>query len=156
MATTDASLTGKYRTRFQTVMQFVEKFFPHGFPKKAHSKMTPRVRFDAIAVGTWRALQIEPTIEFSGPRVPVVDWLWSDDFFAVTTSSASNVTSRIERRCGYRAANEPSFQSSESPPAAPSPFASLFAPASEPPRKNWGLNELALSNDRQIDQTGEK
>ena len=100
-ASTDVSVTDKYRARFQAVMKFVEKFFPHGFTKKAKSTMTPRVRFDAIAVGSWKAIEAEPGLESSGPRIPVEDWLSSDEFMLVTTSSASNVRSKIGNRFDY-------------------------------------------------------
>ncbi len=100
-ANADESITAKYRERFQTVMAFVETFFPHGFTKKAKSTMTPRVRFDAIGVGSWKAIEAQPKLKSSGPGIPVEHWLSSDEFMLVTTSSASNVRSKIENRFDY-------------------------------------------------------
>jgi len=101
LAVEDASLVDQYNNRFQAVMEFVEKFLPHGFTKTPKSIKTPRVRFDALAIGTWLALQSAPDLATSGPRVPVANWLSSDDFLSVTTSSAANVRSKIENRIEY-------------------------------------------------------
>jgi hypothetical protein len=82
-------------------MNFVENHFPNGFRKKSTSGTTPRVRFDAIAVGCWMALSKDKNLQKTGPRNPTTDWLYSDDFFTLTTSSAANVRSRIENRMEY-------------------------------------------------------
>lgn len=100
-ATKRPELLNEYRQGFHDVMRFVQQFFPHGFRKKATSTTTPRVRFDAIAVGTWKALKEDPTLARTGPSIDVEQWLDSDDFFVLTTSSAANVRSRIENRTEY-------------------------------------------------------
>jgi hypothetical protein len=100
-AESDSSLSTRYRERFHKVMGFVEQYFPHGFTKKPRSTKAPRVRFDAIALGTYRALEHTPNLMSSGPLVPLEQWLSSDEFMLVTTSSAANVRSRIENRIAY-------------------------------------------------------
>jgi hypothetical protein len=90
--------TRPYEERFNRVMLFVDKHFPYGFRKNEKSKTTPRVRFDAIAVGTSWALEQKPALK---PKTPVTDWLASEEFFTLTTSSAANVRSRILGRIGY-------------------------------------------------------
>jgi hypothetical protein len=90
-----------YRTRFQRIMGFVEAHFPNGFKKKSAATTTPRGRFDAIGVGVWLAIQEDSTLEETGPKIRVADWLDSDDFFTHTTSSAANVRSRILNRTEY-------------------------------------------------------
>lgn len=97
----DPSLVDLYKARFREVMEFVERYFPNGFTKKPKSTMTPRVRFDAIAIGTWKALEADPALAASGPHIPVVGWLSSEEFKLVTTSSAANVRSKIENRLEY-------------------------------------------------------
>ena len=100
-AENDPSILARYRARFHQVMEFVEKYFPHGFKKKVQSTVTPRVRFDAIAVGSWKALEAAPALMSSGPDLPVNDWLNSDGFILVTTSNAANVLSKIRNRFNY-------------------------------------------------------
>ena len=90
-----------YRDQFHNVMCFVEKFIPQGFAKKPSAKTTPRVRFDALAVGALLAIKEDDGLLQTGPKIAVADWLDSDDFFALTTSSSANVRSRIERRQYY-------------------------------------------------------
>ncbi len=41
----------KMASEFNAMLRFVQAFFPHGFAKTAGAKSTPRVRFEAIAVG---------------------------------------------------------------------------------------------------------
>jgi hypothetical protein len=96
-----SALVSEYETRFKKVMGFVDKYFPFGFAKSKTAKTTPRVRFDAIAVGAWLAIRDNPEILRTGPRIPPDEWLPSDDFFTLTTSSAANVRSRIERRTAF-------------------------------------------------------
>ncbi len=42
-------------------MAFVERVFPHGFRKTENANTTPRVRFEAIAIGSYLALKDHPT-----------------------------------------------------------------------------------------------
>jgi hypothetical protein len=100
-AAANPAILGQYTERFNHVMEFVAKYFPHGFAKKASSTTTPRVRFDAIAIGIDRALRLRPELALTGPEIPVVEWLYSEEFFSLTTSSAANVRSRIENRTEY-------------------------------------------------------
>lgn len=100
-AKVDAQVVTSLRERFDRTMIFVESYFPNGFAKKAKSTATPRVRFDAIAVGVALALERSPLLAQKGPVVPVAQWLGGDGFFVLTTSSAANVRSRILNRTEY-------------------------------------------------------
>lgn len=100
-ALADPRVVEEYRERFHKVMAFVESYFPYGFRKKATSKATPRVRFDAIAVGVWLAARREPQFLRQKPTIDPKEWIVSDDFFELTTSSAANVRSRILNRTEY-------------------------------------------------------
>jgi hypothetical protein len=95
-AEVDPSLVNKYRTRFKSMIVFVETYFPSGFAKNKASKFTPNVRFDSIAVGVAEALRIKPGLT-ANPKC-IQEWLDSDDFFDLTTSSAANVRSKIVGR----------------------------------------------------------
>jgi hypothetical protein len=83
------------RTMFERMVSFVEQYFPNGFTKGSTSKQVPRVRFEAISVGSALALDARNNLT---PRD--MAWLESDDFARLTRTEASNsgprLTSRIE------------------------------------------------------------
>ncbi|QMW01520.1 DUF262 domain-containing protein [Spirosoma foliorum] len=83
------------KAEFERMLTFVDQYFPSGFAKAAKHSRTPRIRFEAISVGTALALRMNPTLS---PKS--VNWLSSADFKKFTTSDASNsrpkVISRIE------------------------------------------------------------
>lgn len=87
---------------FTQVLAFVEKHFEFGFAKKAHHKKTPRVRFEAIAVGAALALAIQPALV----PPPTDRWLTTgtkqlSEFEKLTTSGSSNSRPRVEKRIEY-------------------------------------------------------
>lgn len=86
------------RKRFTRMIEFVDTHFPHGFAKTPTSSFTPNVRFDAIAVGVAMAQGKKSRLV---PANPPEKWLKSDEFFALTTSNAANVRSRIVNRISY-------------------------------------------------------
>lgn len=83
---------------FDTMLAFVNEYFPYGFKKTDSAKSTPRVRFEALAVGTFLALQDNPSLV---PFHDVRTWLDSDDFKAHTTSDASNSKTKVIARIEY-------------------------------------------------------
>ena len=85
-----------YTSDFNAVLTFVEKHFPCGFAKTKTSKITPRVRFEAISVGIALALRIQPDLDVAN-----VDWLKSDEFKRLTTSDASNNQGKLKERIEY-------------------------------------------------------
>lgn len=85
------------RTRWNSVMEFVGKYFPTGFTKSFGSKSTPRVRFDAIAVGSWLALRDKPGLKPEG----VEKWLASPEFREQTGSDAANNRERVIGRIEF-------------------------------------------------------
>lgn len=82
---------------FVKVMEFVNKYFPHGFSKGEKNITTPRVRFDAIAVGVAKALTEAPELKTED----VSNWLESEEFKKFTTSGSANAKSRIEARINF-------------------------------------------------------
>lgn len=86
------------RAKWYQMLEFVESHFPHGFSKSSASRSTPRVRFEAIAVGSARALADNPHpqgIELIG------EWLASEEFKTLTTSDAANNRSRVLARINF-------------------------------------------------------
>jgi len=81
---------------FDKMINFVNNYIPNGFRKTATAKSTPRVRFEALSVGSHLALLEEPELV----PVNVDSWINSDEFIAHTRSDAANskvkVTGRIE------------------------------------------------------------
>jgi uncharacterized protein with ParB-like and HNH nuclease domain len=82
---------------FGRTMEFVAKYFADGFAKSPGSKTTPRVRFEAIAVGVNLALRQEPDL------VPcrIAAWIDSDEFIRHTTTHASNSSPRLRGRIEF-------------------------------------------------------
>lgn len=84
------------RARWISMLEFVQANFANGFTKSAAAKSTPRVRFEAIAVGSALALRETPGLK----PTDVFAWLGGDRFKEMTTSDAANnrerVISRIE------------------------------------------------------------
>ena len=95
-AKSNPQMTDNLLVHFEDVLDFVDKYFPNGFRKSSNAKSTPRVRFEAIAVGVSLALKEEPNLL---PK-NVNEWLVSDKFQKWTETDAannkSNVLGRIE------------------------------------------------------------
>jgi uncharacterized protein with ParB-like and HNH nuclease domain len=85
-----------YKYDFKLMVNFIKKHFPIGFRKDSSSKSTPRVRFEAIAVGVILALKENPNLE-----KPNMDWLESEGFKIQTTSDASNNPDRLKNRIEF-------------------------------------------------------
>ena len=86
----------KLRNNFKTMLSFVEKFFPYGFSKSANSSSTPRVRFEAISVGSFLALQEKPDL-----KPYYMDWLNSLEFDDEVASDGSNNAGRLTSRVNF-------------------------------------------------------
>ncbi len=56
---------------FVRTMNFAENNFPFGFRKSKGAKTTPRVRFEALAVGIALAMQEDPNLKADN----ISDWL---------------------------------------------------------------------------------
>jgi hypothetical protein len=93
----DGTLEQEYRDRFGQTIEFVNRTFPHGFRKTSKGKATPRARFEAIAIGSWLALQSRPDLS---PQ-PVSQWLDSAEFKAVTGSDGANAVARLRERMDF-------------------------------------------------------
>lgn len=86
----------KFKKEFDDTISFVDRYFENGFKKTKTSKSTPRVRFEAIAVGVGLALRENPNL------IPKsMEWLSSDEFKKHTTTHASNSPARVSGRVEY-------------------------------------------------------
>ncbi|MBB6242413.1 DUF262 domain-containing protein [Rhodanobacter sp. MP1X3] len=95
----DPALADAYKARFFETLSFVKSVFPFGFRKAKSGKATPRSRFEAIAIGSYMALQSAPQIVMQPPDVE--HWLNETDFAKITGSDGANAVSRLKRRMEY-------------------------------------------------------
>lgn len=86
----------QYRNDFENMLQFIETYFENGFAKIKNATTTPRVRFEALSIGTALALREKPDLKVSN-----VEWLHSDEFKELTTSDASNNQGKLVSRIEY-------------------------------------------------------
>ncbi len=84
---------------FENMLDFVDKYFPYGFKKTINHKSTPRVRFEAIAVGVGLALKEKSNL--TGDRNQILKWLNSPEFKHHTTSDAANNKSKVTGRMEF-------------------------------------------------------
>jgi hypothetical protein len=87
------------RKEFELVLNFVQKYFPYGFKRSLKDKLTPRVRFEAIAIGV--ALALRENDHLVPDKASIEAWLDSSDFKIHTTSDASNSRPKLVGRIGF-------------------------------------------------------
>lgn len=92
-------LSNEYQDRFNSMIDFVENTFEFGFAKAATNKTTPRVRFEAIAIGTYFALSEKPDLHLTKEQANEI--LESEGFKAVTRSDAANVIKHLKGRIDF-------------------------------------------------------
>lgn len=98
----DPALADSYRARFNTVLEFVSRNFPIGFRKTAKGTATPRARFEAIAVGSERALSERPDLkDASAEEIGVSSWIDGAEFQKVTSSDGANAIARLNGRIDF-------------------------------------------------------
>ena len=95
----DPATVTAYRQRFLETMEFVHRNFPLGFKKTKKATETPRSRFEAIAIGSFLALQQCPALKKE--NVQVEEWLESSEFKQVTGSDGANARKKLERRIHF-------------------------------------------------------
>lgn len=87
----------RLRDAWGRMLRFADANLPNGFAKTANAKSTPRVRFEALAVGV--ALALKSGGELHTANIP--NWLKSVEFKNLTTSDAANNRSRVLGRINY-------------------------------------------------------
>lgn len=96
--TADPQLEATYEERFHMVMRFIESNFPLGFRRAPNGKVTPRARFEAIAIGSYWALRDKPTLTTQ----PVsTAWIDEEEFRDIVGSDGANVIKKLKGRITY-------------------------------------------------------
>lgn len=86
----------RYTQEFDSMLKFVDRYFPDGFVKSNTSNKTPRVRFDAISVGVNLALRENPKLKPAS-----LDWLNSKTFNDLITKGGQNAPTAIKERIEF-------------------------------------------------------
>ena len=84
------------KNELDRTLEFIEKNIPNGFRKTEGSKTIPKVRFEAISVGTNLALREKSNLEVEDTK-----WLDSNEFKKWTTSDAANNKSKVIGRIEF-------------------------------------------------------
>jgi hypothetical protein len=84
------------KKEWEAMLSFVERTFPAGFAKAKGHVRTPRIRYEALAVGSALALRRDPNLS-----VTSIEWLDSEKFTGLTTSDSSNSRPKIIKRIEY-------------------------------------------------------
>jgi hypothetical protein len=95
-AENDPGLVDQLRNEFIRILEFVLRTFPLGFRKSETAKTIPRVRFEAIAVGSALALRDQPNLVVN--QAVVVQRMNDAGFNSVVVSDGANVRSKLEGR----------------------------------------------------------
>lgn len=88
-----------YVDRFMATMEFVERYFPYGFRKSEAGNVSPRARFESIAIGSCLALSTNPDLS-PDPRI-VSRWIEDDAFVEITGADGANAIGRLNGRINY-------------------------------------------------------
>ncbi|NEO97668.1 MAG: DUF262 domain-containing protein [Symploca sp. SIO2E9] len=88
-----------YRQRFNETMEFVRQNFPWGFRRTVKGKATPRARFEAIAIGSYYALQQKP--EIAKQSCHAEDWHDSQELRKITGADGANAIGRLRGRINF-------------------------------------------------------
>lgn len=84
------------RREFESMLEFVRRAFPHGFQKSGANHAVPRVRFEAISVGSTLARREHPQLEV---RPEEIDRRMREaGFDKVVVSDGANVRAKLEGR----------------------------------------------------------
>ena len=84
------------QAEWDRMLAFVKANFDNGFSKKQGHSRTPRIRFEAISVGTALALRIKPDLVPSSTA-----WVESEDFKQHMRSDAANSRPKLEARIHF-------------------------------------------------------
>ena len=98
-AVDDGSVVSGHRRRFMDIIGFIDNTFPNGFLKPGGRTQVPRVRYEAISIGSALALADRP--ELANANLDISAWIDGMDFNQVTTSDGANVRSKLVNRIRY-------------------------------------------------------
>lgn len=89
----------KMLTEWKRMLEFVRSNFAHGFRKGPNNSRTPRVRFEAIAVGIALAFRKKPNLK--GNPDTINNWAYSAEFNQLVTSDGANSRPRVQARIEF-------------------------------------------------------
>jgi hypothetical protein len=95
----DDSLAASMKNEWEEMLLFVERNFPNGFQKAEGHIRTPRIRFEAMAVGSALALRQVQNLKVKPEAI--TELLESKEFKKLTTSDASNSRVKVIKRIEY-------------------------------------------------------
>jgi hypothetical protein len=81
---------------FDRVMEFIDRHMPRAFFRTETAKQVPRVRFEAVSVGTAFALRRGVPLQTED-----LSWLYGPDFIQLVRTDASNSGPKLRARIGY-------------------------------------------------------
>jgi hypothetical protein len=96
MSKFDSVMQAELEAEWDRMLKFVQQYIPNGFSKKEGHTRTPRIRFEAIAVGAALALQKKPHLKPAS-----IDWLESEEFKKHMRSDASNSKPKVKMRIEF-------------------------------------------------------
>ena len=85
--------------QFNSMLDYVDEYFPRGFKKVDNSKSVSRVRFDSISVGVTLALKLKnkDTLNNDG----IQNWIDSNEYNSYVTSGSANNKTKLMGRIEY-------------------------------------------------------
>ncbi len=94
----DSEIEDRMRKDWSSMLDFIDANCPSGFAKRKGHTRTPRIRFEALAVGTALAQRETPDLTVNN-----LDWVTDDDdrFKTLTTSGSSNSRPKVIERIEY-------------------------------------------------------
>ncbi len=95
-ANQDSGMIERMRAEFLRTLDFVARTFELGFRKSLSAQTVPRVRFEAIAVGSALVLRENPGLEIDAHTVS--DRMVKTGFDDIVISDGANVRSKLEGR----------------------------------------------------------
>lgn len=95
-AENDPHLIQEMRDEFLRVLTFVKNAFPLGFKKSERANTVPRVRFEAIAIGSALALRDNPQLNVN--QEVIAKKMARFNFDRLVVSDGANVRSKLEGR----------------------------------------------------------
>jgi Protein of unknown function DUF262 len=88
-----------YRQKFISTMEFVSLNFTMGFRRTETGQVSPRARFEAIAIGSYLAIEARPRL--AKKTIKVDKWLGSQEFIDITGADGANAVGRLKSRINY-------------------------------------------------------
>jgi hypothetical protein len=86
----------RMQQEFNRTINFITDNYPRGFYRSEKSRLVPRVRFEAVSVGTALALRRNPNI-----AVGDTEWLRSKEFQELVRTDASNSGPKLRGRIEF-------------------------------------------------------